>query len=754
MAYSDEPDDLEEVEDAPKAKGLSEAEEKQILEDADEWFKLCEEAESHNRLTFLEDTKFARLPMEHQWPTGARKAREDDGRPCLTVSRMAPIIRQVVNDSRQNKPSIKVHPADDGADVETSEIFNGLIRNIEYTSDAEVAYDTAVDNAVTGGFGYWRVNTRYASDDTFDQDIVIERVPDPLKVYGDPYSMSADSADWNVAFVIEAVPKKLFERKYKGAEKVDWTSGDYSNLKSPWMDDDRVIVAEYWTRTESEEMMAAYSDGQTRLVSVVEADPETFAGITMVGKPRPVASHKVTQHILTGCEVLETVEWAGKYIPIVPVYGDEVIIEGKRYLRSLIGDAKDAQRQINYWVSAATELVALAPKAPFIGVKGQFDTDQDKWATANTESHAYIEYDAVNGAMGPPQRQPFAGIPAGALQMMATASDDIKAITGIYDASLGARSNETSGRAILARQREGDVSTFHFIDNLSRAIRHCGRILIDLIPHVYTGERVLRVIGEDGTPDKKPLGQAVQALDENGKPKVDENGKPITRIYDLAAGKYDLTVASGPSFTTRREEAAAQMIDLIRAYPAAAPLIGDLLAKNLDWPGADEVARRLKAMLPPQITGENPEMGQVRQQLQALQQALQQAGAQLEGMKADKGIELARLDIERGKLKVDEMNAETNRIKAVTAKDFPLGPDAVAQLQPLVLQAVQQLLNSPDLLPPDPGQQPMESMMAPMQPQAPQGFDAGQMMAEPPQEPLAAPSDDEAEQLALALSQQ
>jgi hypothetical protein len=358
-----------------------------------------------------------------------------------------------------------------------------------------------------------------------------------------------------------------------------------------------------------------------------------------------VASHKVVQRILSGAEVLETVDWAGRFIPIVPVYGEELMVDGRRRLRSLVRDAKDPQRMFNYWRTASTELVALAPKAPFIGRRGAFETDAAKWATANVQTHAYIEYDGPE----PPMRQGFAGPPAGALQEALNASDDMKSIMGLFDASLGARSNETSGRAIMARQREGDTSTFHYIDNLSRAIRHAGRILLDLIPKVYGTARVVRVLGADG---------AAQSVAVAPGAKGGETLKAVGRIYDLSAGRYDLVVRSGPSFTSRREEAATQMIELIRAYPAAAPLLGDLLARNLDWPGADEIAGRLAALLPPVVKGAAPEVQQAQAQLAQLAQALNAAKAEIATLKQDRAHEARKLEIEA-------FEAETNRMKAL-----------------------------------------------------------------------------------------
>jgi hypothetical protein len=369
---------------------------------------------------------------------------------------------------------------------------------------------------------------------------------------------------------------------------------------------------------------------------------------------------------------------------VIPVYGEEIHVEGKRYFKSLISDAKDAQRMLNYWRTASTELVALAPKSPWIGPKGFANADPNKWATANTKTHAYLEY----AGQVAPSRIGFMGPDAGALQEALNASDDMKAITGIYDASLGARSNETSGRAIMARQREGDVGTFHFQDNLSRAIRHCGRILIDLIPSVYTGPRVVRVMGEDRKPQNVQINQPMQAPDGS------------VQMMDLTAGKYDLTVSAGPGFTSRREEAANQMTEFIRVFPAAAPALGDLLAKNLDWPQADEVAKRLQAMLPPQMQGNDPRiqqaqqaMQQMQQAIQTLQQQLQQANQKVQDKQSDTFLQKQKLDVDSQKARVDGFKAETERLSAI----MPILPPE--QLQMIAAQTFQQVLSSPDVLP-------------------------------------------------------
>lgn len=681
-----------------------------LLKDAREAFDRAAQAESKNRENWVADVRFARLG--EQWPDAVRKQREAEGRPCLTLNKLPAFIRQVTNDARQNSPSIKFHPVGDGADKATAKVLDGLVRNIEYTSNADVAYDTALEHAVTGGFGYFRISTEYAGDDTFDQDIRIERIANPLSVYGDPLCLDADSANWNEAFITDWWSEENFTKKWRGADLSNFDA-DSSDMVG-WRDGDDVQVAEWWTREDVEAKLLKLSSG------IILFEPEYIKmkelfdvqGIVVVGD-RPTTTKRVTQRIITGCAVLETNKWAGKYIPIVPVYGDDVIVDGERHLLSLVRFAKDPQQMHNFWRTASTELVAMAPKTPFIGPTGSFNTDAAKWATANSVSHAYIEYDPTPGGM-PPQRQQFAGPPAGALQEAMNSADDMKSIMGLYDASLGARSNETSGRAILARQREGDVSTFNYVDNLSRAIRHAGRIIADLIPKVYDAPRIIRVIHEDGTNKNVPINQE-HAPDPDEMRDQAEEAQGIMRIFDLTAGKYDVTCEAGPSYTTKRAEAANQMVEFMRAVPAAGTVIGDLLAKNLDWPGADDIAERLKALLPPPAQGQNPQVMQAQQQIQQMQQQLGALHQQLQDAQRDKALEARKLDI-------DAFNAETNRIKAAGAGMSP------EQVQMLVVQTLQQALQSPDILPPAaPPPMPPQQMQPPAQPmpqpqpQPPQG---------------------------------
>ena len=656
------------------------------LREEREEFEEAFDAESENRETAMEDLKFARLG--EQWPDPIRKQREQEGRPILTINKMPAFIRQVVNDSRQNRPQIKVKPVDDVADPETAEILEGLVRNIERTSKADVAYDTAVDYAVSCGFGYIRVNIDYEYDDTFDKCLRIERVANPFSVYGDPHGTSMDGSDWNRAWITELKSEEEFKAKWKGAQKVDWEDLGYSGLKSPWRDNDDILICESWHREQTEREILMLSTGDVVGAKEYEAGKDIFlmAGITPVNS-RMAKSYKIKQRIMTGAEILEENEWLGQYIPIIPVYGEELNIEGKRYFRSLIHNAKDAQRMFNYWRTNATEMVALAPRVPFIGEVGTFDADPN-WAVANTQNLPFLQYAAGKQA---PMRQPLdGGAAAGAMQEALAANDDIKSVIGMYDASLGSRSNETSGRAIMARQREGDVSTFHFIDNLSRSIRQVGNVLLDLIPKVYSGQRVIRIIGPDDSESVAKIGSHEQ--NEQPQQPGQEQAQEIARIYDLGLGRYDVAVDTGPSFTTKREESAQQMTEFVRAYPQAAPLIGDLLVKALDWPQADEIAERLKAMLPAQVNdGIPPELKQQIQQGQQMIQQLQQENEQLkqgkqsDAMKAQ--IDAQKVQIDQQKVQIEAYKAETERMQVDQMVAGPLPP----QPSPIALNIPQEV---------------------------------------------------------------
>lgn len=597
--------------------------------EAMERFEEALDAWSEVRQAALDDLKFGVLG--EQWPSDVEKQRKLEGRPCLTINKMPSHMNQVTNDARMNRPTIRVRPVDSAADPYTADVFNGLIRHIEVNSDADIAYDTAIDCSVSQGLGFFRIDLEYVSDSSFDMDIFIRRIANPQSVLFDPRSEAADSSDWRYAFVTDTIAKEAFKAQYPGADAIDWKGKENTG----WVTDDEVRIAAYWSREETTRKILLLSNGE-----VVDADRfEKVKGLFLgngvtVKRDRTVPGYKVVHRVVSGAEVLETTEWAGKYIPVVPVYGREINNDGKRIFQSLIRNAKDPQRMLNYWRTTATELVALAPKAPWIGEEEAFNVpgEAEKWATANTQSHAFLRYKQGTTA---PMRQPFAGIPAGAISQGDTAADDIKTVLGMHDANLGAPSNETSGRAILMRQKEGDVSTFHFVDNLTRAIRCAGKILIDLIPQVYTGERMIRILGEDKkpimvkigsradgkaqppvAPPASPIGPAVKALLQNLQARMAQQAGPqqpgmpapsfqlppelehiltgMEQVFDLSVGSYDVEAVTGPSFTSRREEASNAILQLVQSAPDLAPILADLLVSNFDFPDADKVMERIQ----------------------------------------------------------------------------------------------------------------------------------------------------------------
>ena len=600
-----------------------------------------EEFESHwseTRQEMLDDIRFARLG--EQWDETIRSNRARDGRPVLTINKCPVFARQVLNDARQNKPTIKVHPVDDHADVDTAEVMNGIIRNIETISNASVAYDTGLENAVYSGMGFWRVSIDFASYDQFEKDILIERIPNPMSVMPDMNSQAADASDWNKCFITETISREQFKNDYPEASPVDWKRGQ--TMDDDWRTEDDVRIAERWSRSPKRDDLLKLSDGTILLSENYTKNQDLFTSLGLqVIETRETVTHKVIQEILTADDVLETIEWAGRYIPIVPVYGEEFNVEGKRYFMSMFRQAKDPQRMFNYWRTSSTELVALQPKAPFIGAKGQFDSDAKNWASANTDNHAYLEYDVVEGAQGTPQRQPPPTVSQGALQEAMNADMDMKGIIGIQDPNLGiGQTHDMSGKAVREWKAGGDLSNFHFIDNFSRAIEYTGKILLDIIPSVYSEKRVQRVMGIDGVAEAVPINQPYQ---KSGSEK----------IHDFSKGKYDLTVETGTSYGTRRIEARESMENIVKSAPQMLNLLGDLIAKNMDWEGSDEMAKRFEAMLPPQIQAlkdmtDIPEearihVAQAQGQMQEMQGLLQQKDQMLAQM--DQAIKELRLQV-------------------------------------------------------------------------------------------------------------
>jgi len=719
---------------------------KDIIETALHRMTMAIAAYSDSREDELDDLRFyaASPDNQFQWPAdvlatrGSVQGQTINARPCLTINKLPQHVRQVTNDQRQNRPSGKVIPADDKADVEVAEIFNGMVRHIEYMSDADVAYDTACENQVAYGEGYIRLLTEYESPNSFDQNIKIGRIRNSFSVYMDPTIQDPCGSDAQWCFVTEDLMLEDFERMFPDAQPVSSLQAQSVGNESyaPWLSVDTIRIADYYYVEHEKAVLHLYYGN----VSAMKGSPEDQQMVQMGMKPiksRIVDVKKVKHCKINGFEVLESNDWAGDWIPVVRVVGNEFEIDGRIHVSGIVRNAKDAQRMYNYWVSQEAEMLALAPKAPFIGYGGQFEGYETQWKTANTTNWPYLEVnpdvtDGAGGTLPLPQRAQPPMASSGLLQAKAGASDDIKSTTGQYDSSLGATSNERSGKAIMARERQTDTGTYHYVDNLARAIRHITRQIIGLVPKIYDTQRVARIMGEDGEPDSAKIDPMQQ---EPVKKIVDQNGIEIDRIYNPGVGTYDVMVTTGPSYMTKRQEALESMGQLLQGNPQLWAVAGDLFIKNMDWPGAQEMAKRFAKTIDPKLMDDgdkDPALQAAEQQMQAMAKEMEQMHGMLQNV--SKSMEAQDIERKNYEAQIKAFDAETKRISAVQAGM------TFEQIQDIVMGTVAAALDTGDLIGGAPQRQqfempPMEQDM--MQPPMDQGMmppDQG-MMQPPMMEP-------------------
>lgn len=589
----------------------------------DRWHQSSEHEAEFRRL-MREDFRFS---IGEQWPSDMRSQRATDGRPCLTMNHLKPAIKQVTNELRQQRPAIQINPNGNGATRTVADGLQGMCRHIEVNSDAEVAYDISSDHAVRGGRGWIRVLTEYLPGETFDQEIKIAPVVNPFSVYDDPGSEAPDGSDADFRFVIEDVPRFEFKAMYQDAAAADLDDmSSVGDKASEWATKEAVRVAEYFYREKVKVRLHKLKTGEVK--KEADLSEEDKAGIVA---SRDYLEVTVKWAKITAVDILEERELPGIFIPLVPVYGDVLSFDGKKHVEGMVRQAKDPQRMYNFQCSAATEQVALAPKAPFIGAKGQFKSGEAMWKSLNTRNFPYLEYDAiaVGGQLAPPPQRNVVEPPIQATALLIKLADnDIKATTGIFDASLGERGPEQSGKAILARQKQGDNANYDFSDNLARSIRQVGRILLDYMPHVYDVPRVQRILNPDGSAKYAGIFDGSKYEPDEAKQMLAEEmqERNIQAMFDIGTGTYDVSVAVGPNFQSRRQEAAESIMNLVNAYPNLMQVAGDLMVANMDWPYAKEIAERLKKMLPPGLAedGEKTPEQQVAELQQKLNAVMQQ----------------------------------------------------------------------------------------------------------------------------------
>lgn len=611
-----------------KTKKSGKKSDKDLVAKIRDRYKSMHEADQDNRRKALDDLKFCFEPGA-QWDDASRKDRGD--RPCYEFNKIRPTVKRVINEMRKNRPQGKVRAVEDG-DKDTADVQEGLIRNIWNTSDADTVIDYAGEYQVAGGMGAWRITTKYAGESAFDQDIAIEAIKNPFCLYADNACadpLKRDARDW---ILTDKISKEVYETKYKGVDVVEFDAMEFDD-DSDWRDEDSVRICEYWWKEPVTKEIYLLQGGQT--VDTIEGvDPMTIV------RSRTVNTHKIMMCIASGDAILEgPTEWVGSQFPFVIIYGDWIVIDGKVCWNGLTRHAKDAQRSYNYARTAIAETIALAPQAKYLATAKQITGLEATWAEAHKKNFPFLLYNPDEKSPGPPVRVGGADVPVALMQESQIASEEIKAVTGIYDASLGAHSNETSGRAIMARQAQGDVATYNFSDNMAKGIRRTYELLVDLIPKVYDSERSIRILGVDGAEKYAKVNETV----------VDPATGQVTVINDLSRGRYDVAVTVGPSFATQRMEAAETYTNIMQAMPEMAPAIADLAIKAMDLPYSDQVAERMQAMLPPQIqqmiNKDKPlppevqaammQVDQAMQQVQQHGQLVQQAASELEQSKAE-----------------------------------------------------------------------------------------------------------------------
>lgn len=656
---------------------LSRAEKDEILRTARARWDRGMDRERDNIKLAYDDLEFL---AGNQWPQEVAETRNNESRPVLTNNQMPQFVHQVTGDFRKMRPAIKVVGVDDQADPKLAELREGMVRYIENRSDAPGAYFSAGDSQVACGIGHCRVITEYADDTTFEQEIRIEGVDDGVAVLWDPDAKRQTREDANWCFVPVDYTTDTFRENWPDASMAEFEDVRNWQYYGDWKTDEKVRVAEYWVKKPKTLILALTQQGQIIDCTEDEEDGSYTAkekqAILKANGARieKRESYVICRYLVTAADVLEYQEWPGRFIPIVPFLGEEIKIGRKIIRRGIIRDAKDAQRQYNYFSAAHTEVVALQPKAPFMVTETNVAKYQSMWEQANVKNFPYLLYspDPKNGN-APPQRVQPAVSSQGITDGLTLANENMRRIIGIYDASLGARSNETSGVAIEARDEQGDTGTIVYRDNFVRAIRQVGKIVVDLIPHIYDTQRTIRVMGEDGKID---LMQINQEKDHAGQPIIDPRTLQPMVLNDISAGAYDVVAEAGTSFTTKREEASASMLEFLKTMPDTAPLVGDLVAKVQDWPMADKFAERLHAALPPPIleaekAKEQEETGQPPQPDPQAEIAAQAQQAQLElgmqKMQAETAESVQRARKAEADAAKAEADAETARVQTQIA---------------------------------------------------------------------------------------
>lgn len=683
-----------------------------ILYEARERFRRVTDWEGQFRSQFTEDTKFVNGDSDNNWQWPASMYSDRGNKPSLTVNKTRQHCLQIINDAKQNKPQIRINPVSDEATKASADIYEGVIRHIEYMSNASVAYDTATTHQVQGGIGWWRIVTEYEDDNSLEMGCRIQRVRDALSVYLDPDIQEADGSDARFAFVVDDVPRDEFESKYpEYRDRIPQGGMTGPIISGGWLDEDHVRVAEYYRIVDKEDTLHQLPDGSTVKESEI-AEGASFEWLDRVSQRRRTVRGRELQWLkIVGGEVVDRQVEIGRYIPLVRVIGEEEVIEGRLERKGHVRALKDPQRIYNYWASSAVEQVALQTKSPYIAAAESIESYQKYWSTANTDNHPVLPFNAFDEAgkpLPPPQRTEPPQMAQAYVQGMQLAQQDLMFASGQYQPSLGQQDqrSEISGKAIALRQRQGDNATYHYVDNLAIAIRFTGRILIDLIPKVYDTPRVLRILAPDGTVDRVQLNpqqpQALQTMPQNPQQNQNTSGMvpptptqalsaSVVRIFNPSVGRYEVQADVGPAYATRRQQAWDAFSQIITTAPNLLNVAGDLLFKAADFPMAEELAERMQRMVPPQALGQGPTQNE-----QLLTQQVQGLQAHVALLSEKLAVESMRRQARDERTDIDAYNASTKRMETLlnaqkTDSPYVAGEEIRVLVQRMVLDALHEV---------------------------------------------------------------
>lgn len=677
--------------------------------------------EGQARINFEYDYKFANgdTHNKYQWDNDLIVARELDDKPCLTVNKVQQHNLAVINDAKQNKPGVRIRPVGDEATFEGAQILQELIYHTEYISNAESVYDSAVTFQVEAGWGYWRIDTDYLTDKTFDQEIYIRQIKDPRSVYLDPDINEIDGSDARWGILFEDMDKQLYKKKYPKFADIGGSSA-LGNKGDGWVTEDKIRIALYYYKEEKEDKLIHWitpneqiqvikkeselEDEEKLLLKAIRADGKQAKELYQY-KERDIVTDDIYWCKIAGDRIIEgPTRWLGKYIPIVRVIGTETVIDGimdrKGHTRALI----NAQQIYNFMTSSNVEFISTQSKTPWVAPSAAIEGFEEYYKTANRVNHSYLPFNAYDDdgqQLPPPQRNSIINGSQGYVQQMQVAQNELMMASGQYQSQMGENENAKSGVAINARQRQGERATYHFIDNQAIAIRFTGKILIDLYPKIYDTPRVKKILARDGSRMNIKIDtsyqEGVKNISDPNTPLMDNGQKVIEYIFNPDFGMYDVQSDTGPSYATRRMETADILTKVVSADPSVLRICGDILFKNLDFNGADVLAQRFYKMLPPNVTGEGlpPEVEQTMQQASAMIEKLQQENTELKIQLKDKQTDLTqrgqRLDLDfrkEGAIQArEDYKAETQRMK-----DIMNTADDNTGIDPALKQVLKQLI--------------------------------------------------------------